>query len=87
MDLMPIVAAGGNGSSYFIVGLILGGFIGFLLGPVFRSWQAYREWVDASREARLADQLLERMEIDADLDEGPLEVVDGVLGSTWRTRP
>lgn len=87
MDLTSIVAAGGNGSSYFIAGLILGGSIGFLLGPVFRSWQAYREWVDASREARLADQLLERMEIDADLDEGPLEVGDRVPGSTWRTRP
>jgi hypothetical protein len=87
MDLTSIVAAAANDSSYFIVGLILGGFIGFLLGPVFRSWQAYREWVDASREARLADQLLERMEIDTDPDEGPLEVGDSVPGSTWRTRP
>jgi hypothetical protein len=87
MDITSIVAAAANDSSYFIVGLILGGFIGFLLGPVFRSWQAYREWVDASREARLADQLLERMEIDSDPDEGPLEVGDNVPGSTWRTRP
>ena len=30
-----------------------------LLGPAFRSWQSYREWTEASREARLADRLLD----------------------------
>ncbi|HWL91543.1 MAG TPA: hypothetical protein VNP90_09300 [Actinomycetota bacterium] len=87
MHITSIMAAGGTGGAGFVVGIVLGGFIGFLLGPVIRSWQAYREWSDASREARLADRLLERMELDADLDEGPRQVDDRVLGSTWRTHP
>ena len=66
MELTSIVAASGNGSADFIVGLILGCCIGILLGPAFRSWQAYREWTEASREARLADRFLTRLEADAD---------------------
>jgi hypothetical protein len=87
MDLTSFVAAGARADPGFVVGLVLGGFIGFLVAPAIRSWQAYREWTDASREARLADRLLERMEIDADLDEEPEEADDKVLGSTWRTHP
>ncbi len=87
MDLTSFLAAGAHADSGFVVGLVLGGFTGFLVAPAIRSWQAYREWTDASREARLADRLLERMEIDADLDEGRREVDDKVLGSTWRTHP
>ena len=89
MDLFPIVAAGGNGSADLIVGLLLGACIGVLVGPAFRSWQAYREWADASREVRLADRLLERMEIDADLDEQsvPSDGDDRPIGSAWRTLP
>jgi hypothetical protein len=87
MDLTPFVAAGAKADPGFVVGLVLGGFAGFLVSPLIRSWQAYREWTDASREARLADRLLERMEIDADLDERPRKVDDKVVGSTWRTHP
>ena len=85
MDLTPFVAAGAQADG-FVVGLVLGGFTGFLVAPAIRSWQTYREWTDASREARLADRLLERMEMEADGDERPNEV-DERVGSTWRTHP
>ncbi len=86
MDLTSFVAAGARADSGFVVGLVLGGFTGFLVAPAIRSWQAYREWTDASREARLADRLLERMEMEADRHEGP-NPVDERVGSTWRTHP
>jgi hypothetical protein len=86
MDLTSFVAAGVDSSSGFVVGLALGGFTGFLVGPAIRSWLAHREWAEASREARLADRLLERMEIEAEGHEGPDEV-DERVGSTWRTHP
>ena len=89
MELASIIAAGENGSGDFIVGLLVGCCIGILVGPAFRSWQIYREWVEASREVRLADRLLERMEIDADLN-GHADTArseDAVAGSTWRPLP
>lgn len=67
MDLSTI-AVGASGGGDLVVGLLVGCCIGFLAGPAFRSWQVHREWAEASREARLADRLLARMEIDADLD-------------------
>jgi hypothetical protein len=89
MDLSSVVAAGGGGSGDFVVGLLLGVCFGVLVGPAFRSWQAYREWTDASREVRLADRLLERMEIDADLDDqtAPANGHDEAPRSAWRTLP
>ena len=87
MDLVSIVAAGGNGSGDFVVGIIVGCCIGFLVAPAFRSWQAYREWSDASHEVRLADRLLEKMEIDADLHERtlPTDSDDTPVRTAWRT--
>jgi hypothetical protein len=46
----------------FIVGLVIGVFLGLLLGPVLRSWLAWREWVEASREADLTERLLAHLE-------------------------
>lgn len=88
MALGSILAAGGNGCADLLVGLLLGTVLGILVGPAFRSWQAYREWADASREVRLADRLLERMEIDADLDgHSPTEAGDRASGRTrWQAR-
>jgi hypothetical protein len=86
MDLTSFVAVGTETGSGFIVGLTLGSFTGFLVGPAVRSWIAHREWAEASREARLADRLLERMEVDADGDAKPHEV-DVKVGSAWRTHP
>jgi hypothetical protein len=86
MDVTSLVAAGTDTGSGFLVGLTLGSFAGFLVGPAIRSWIAHREWAEASREARLTDRLLEGMEIEADRDEKPHEV-DVRVGSTWRTHP
>ena len=88
MDL-SIIAAGGTGSGDFVVGLLVGCCIGVLVGPAFRSWQIYREWAEASREARLADRLLERMEIDANLNgQGEsFRSEEATPGSTWQPLP
>jgi hypothetical protein len=89
MNLSLIIAAGANGSGDFVVGLLVGCCIGILVGPAFRSWQIYKEWVVASREARLADRLLERMEIDADLNghADPPRSHDTAPGPTWQPLP
>jgi hypothetical protein len=64
-----ILAAGGSGYGTFIAGLLIGAGIGFLLGPAVRSWLAYREWADASRQARLTEEILARMQQEAGLRE------------------
>jgi hypothetical protein len=89
MDPVSIVAAATNGSGDFIVGVLLGGCLGYLVGPALRSRQAYREWTAASREVRLADRLLERMEAEADLDDQDVftDADDEAFQATWRTHP
>jgi hypothetical protein len=64
-----LIAAAETGSGNFLVGLVLGLCIGLLVGPAFRSWLVFREWSEASREAKLADRLVTRIETDA--EEGP----------------
>jgi hypothetical protein len=44
-----------------LIGLVLGIVIGLLLSPLLRSWLAWREYAEASREARLAEGVLRRM--------------------------
>jgi hypothetical protein len=86
MELLSIVAASGNGSGNLVVGLLIGCVLGVLVGPAFRSWQMYREWADASREARLTDRLLDRMELDDELDDWTARTgTDDTFGSPWRT--
>lgn len=65
MDTSALLAVRGLGLDGFLVGLLVGGGLGLLAGPAIRSWLAFREWQDASREADLTDRLLERMEADA----------------------
>ena len=36
------------------VGLVLGLFLGILVGPLMRAWLSWQEWKSASREADLA---------------------------------
>jgi hypothetical protein len=44
-----------------LFGLVIGILVGLLLGPALRSWLAWREYVEASREARLHEEILRRM--------------------------
>jgi hypothetical protein len=46
----------------FLSGLVLGVLLGILLGPVIRLWLTWREWAEASREARLTEAVLKRMD-------------------------
>jgi hypothetical protein len=88
MDLLSVVAAVGNGGGDLVVGLLVGACVGVLVGPAFRSWRSRREWLAASHEVRLADRLLERMEIDAGLEQrtGRTGIHDEALRSPWPTR-
>lgn len=83
-------AATSGGDANFVVGLLVGVCLGFLLGPALRSWLSYREWADASRQERLADQLVARMERDVGGDRDvPLSDPDGEPTSrgSWQTLP
>lgn len=55
-----MVAVAGLGE--VLSGLVVGLFLGLLLGPVLRFWLAWHTWTEASREARLTEDVLERME-------------------------
>ena len=63
--MVILAALGGSGFGGFIAGVLVGAGIGFLLGPAMRSWLIHRQWAEASRQARLTDQILARMEEDA----------------------
>jgi hypothetical protein len=47
--------------------LILGFVFGLIAGPILRSWIVWREYRDASRQARLADEALRRMQLGEDV--------------------
>jgi hypothetical protein len=40
-----------------LFGLAIGIVVGLFIGPLVRSWLAWREYVDASREAQLHEEL------------------------------
>jgi hypothetical protein len=86
MNALSMVAAGGNGD--LLVGLLIGCCLGILIGPAFRAWQVHREWTNASHEAGLTDQLLDRMELDVDVEDWTaLTDADEPIGErAWRTR-
>jgi len=46
----------------FAAGLILGTLVGLVLSPVFRLWLTWHEWRDASRKARLTEDVLALMD-------------------------
>jgi hypothetical protein len=62
MDVLPIGIVASGFDADVLAGLAIGGAIGYLAGPILRHRLAYREWRDASREARLADELLTKLE-------------------------
>jgi hypothetical protein len=76
-----LAAGGGSGYGDFIAGLLTGASIGFLLRPAVRSWLAHREWTEASRQARLTDKVLARMQQDAGLRD------QAEVGGTWPPSP
>jgi hypothetical protein len=51
-------------SADLLIGLALGLCVGMLISPVVRAWLTWREWVDASREADLMGDVLQRMDAD-----------------------
>jgi hypothetical protein len=63
-----------------LIGFLLGIVVGLLIGPLFRSWLAWREYVDASREARLHEEILRLMSesppAGQDPTQGPLRPPD-----------
>jgi hypothetical protein len=44
-----------------LAGLLIGFILGLVIGPVLRSWLTWREYLDASREARLHEETMRRM--------------------------
>jgi hypothetical protein len=72
---MTWMAAAGGGYGDFVAGLVIGAALGFLVGPGVRSRLAWREWTEASRRARLTDEVLARM------DEASEELVEGERGA------
>jgi ADP-ribosylglycohydrolase len=89
MNITAIQAAAANGGDAdFVVGLIVGACLGFLIGPALRSWLSYREWAEASRQERLVDQLVTRMESDGERDdeEAPPDP-DQTSRRSWQTLP
>jgi hypothetical protein len=64
MSTLALVAVERGGYGAFIAGLFVGMAVGFLAGPAVRSWLARREWMEASRQVRLTDEVLARLEAD-----------------------
>jgi xanthosine utilization system XapX-like protein len=62
-----------------VVGLLLGFILGLLVGPMVRSLLSWREYAHASREARLAEDLIRHMSDSAARDE--VEEERAVAGS------
>ncbi|HZD16618.1 MAG TPA: hypothetical protein VE669_00605 [Actinomycetota bacterium] len=46
----------------FLVGLGVGVVVGLVVGPAIRFWLTRQEWKRASREARLTEDVLDRMD-------------------------
>lgn len=74
-------------STDLLIGLVLGSFLGLLLGPLLRLWLSWREWVSASREADLLGDVLERMEAGRWTELGVSEGPDAPVSSGRRDGP
>ncbi len=87
MRITALVAAAADGG--FLVGLAIGLCIGFLIGPAVRSWLAVREWAEASRQARLADRVIARMETESEPGRGaqPGQTTSEEPVRSWRPLP
>lgn len=59
-NLLRVVAV--TGLANFLSGLVIGVLVGLLVSPLLRFWLTWHEWAEASREARLTEDVLERMD-------------------------
>lgn len=64
-----------------VTGLIVGFVLGLLVGPILRSWLTWKQYVEASREAQLHDEILRLMSEPSSRSEGG---AGGKLGSVGR---
>jgi hypothetical protein len=80
VGMTSLVATGSGGD--LIVGFVVGMAIGILVGPAFRSWVARREWNEASRRARLTDEVLARMQDEPPYPDGGVPDLDA-----WTSEP
>ena len=82
---MPaITIAALHANADLLVGILIGLGVGYLAGPLLRAWLTYVEWTETSREARLTEALIDR------LDRGFDELLDTEEPAsederTWRT--
>jgi Na+/glutamate symporter len=44
-----------------VTGLIVGFVLGLLIGPILRSWLTWKQYLEASREAQLHEEILRLM--------------------------
>jgi hypothetical protein len=64
-----------------LAGLLIGFVAGLVIGPLIRSWLAWREYLDASREARLHEETLRRMGLPPSSDDRSTEDSFGSLAN------
>jgi hypothetical protein len=67
-----------------LVGVLIGVALGLIAEPHLRSWLTIREWNETSREARLTDDLISRLDRDLDEMSDPDEP-DPDRDRTWPT--
>jgi hypothetical protein len=80
--VFAITIAALHANADLLVGIVIGLAVGYLTGPLLRAWLIYFEWTETSREARLTEALIDR------LDRGLDELLDTEAPDderTWRT--
>jgi Na+/glutamate symporter len=64
-----------------VTGLIVGFVLGLLVGPILRSWLTWKQYLEASREAQLHEEILRLMSQSPTPSQGS---AGGKLGSAGR---
>lgn len=62
-----------------LAGLLIGFILGLLIGPLLRSWLTWREYVEASREAQLTEDVLRRMSASGRQQQGSTDHPSGTV--------
>lgn len=61
-----------------VMGLVVGFVLGLVVGPILRSWLIWRQYIEASREAQLHEEILRLMSDPSSPGErmrGPMDTV------------